>query len=294
MLDIPNERSSHSDATPHGGGIAIITALFAGIFYGYVQDRIDERLFFALLSTLPVFVVSLVDDLFPLSAKFRFSVQLLSAMGTLYALGGVNTINFGLISFEGVWVNLFGLLLLLWMTNLYNFLDGIDGYAGSEAVFVGLTSYGLFGSEVGLLIAVASAGFLIFNWDKASIFMGDVGSASLGFIFAILMLYDASSTNFSGWLVLLSLFWFDATLTLYRRFRQGDKLSQAHKKHIFQRLNQVGFSHQKVVLLGMGINAVLFSALWIAGSSYYWLVLFLAVLLLYFVLKYVDSKKAFV
>ena len=293
LLDHPNDRSSHVTPTPKGGGLAIMITFYGVLTYLYFQTQVDAKLFFALLSALPVIVVSLIDDIYPLSAKIRFGVQLLSAVAAIYFLGGVNTIDFALFTLNSALLNIFALLGIIWMTNLYNFLDGIDGYAGAEAIFVGLAAYFLFNSETALLVAVATAGFLLFNWHKASIFMGDVGSAPLGFIFAVLILYDASTPNFLGWLMLLSLFWFDATLTLLRRAKQKERLSQAHKKHAYQRLNQAGFSHAKVVLLAMSVNVIILIALYFTPQSSYLYLLFALIVVLYSLTKLIDTKKAF-
>lgn len=293
IVDIPNERSSHTMPTPRGGGLAVMVTFYGALIYLYVSQQMDGRLFLALLCALPVVVVSFIDDLYPLSAKLRFGVQALSAIAALGMLGGTDTFRLAAFELSGIWINLLALLCILWMTNLFNFLDGIDGYAGSEAIFVGAGAYLLFGNEIALLIAAASLGFLFFNWHKASIFMGDVGSAPLGFIFAVLALHDAAEPSFLGWVILLSLFWFDATVTLFRRFRNGETLSRAHKKHMYQRLHQAGFSHDRVVIMGMGVNSVLLAVLWMAQPSYYGLVFCASLLLLWAAMKYVDSKRAF-
>lgn len=293
LLDHPNERSSHTMPTPKGGGLAIMTAFYGAIGYLYLQTQIDAKLFFALLSALPVILISLIDDIYPLSARIRLGVQLLSAAAALYFLGGVDTFNLAVFTLSGIWLNVIALLGIVWMTNLYNFLDGIDGYAGSEALFAGLAAYLLFGSDSALLLAVASAGFLFFNWHKASIFMGDVGSAPLGFIFAVFMLYDAATPHFLGWILLLSLFWFDATLTLLRRAKRGEKLSTAHKKHAYQRLNQAGFSHDRVVLFAMGMNLLILAALYLTPQAGYLYLFFVLLVLLYTLMKFIDTKKAF-
>lgn len=293
LLDRPNERSSHAVATPHGGGLAIMTAFYAGLVWLYIDGHVDAPLFFALLCALPVVAVSQIDDLLSLPAKVRFAVQAASAVAALYALGGTDVMAFGLFRLDGPWLNAAAFLLIVWYTNLYNFLDGIDGYAGAEAVFAGGAAFLLFGSDVGLLIAAASAGFLVFNWHRASIFMGDVGSAPLGFIFAVLTLHAAATPDFVVWIVLLSLFWFDATLTLWRRFRCRETLTQAHRKHAYQRLVQAGFSHDKVVLSAMLLNAVLFGVLWLLPQHDAWVALAAAAALLYGAVRYIDAKKAF-
>ena len=293
LLDHPNERSSHTTPTPRGGGLAIIFVFYSTLTYLFFQNEVAHSLFFALLSGLPIVIVSFIDDLYPLTAKVRFSIQLLSAVMALFFLNGVDSMNFSLFSLQGSWVNLLAIIGIIWMTNLYNFLDGIDGYAASEALIVGVGAYVLFGSETALILAVATAGFLLFNWHKASIFMGDVGSAPLGFIFAILTLYDASSSNFLGWLMLLSLFWFDATFTLLRRAKKKESLSQAHKKHAYQRLVQAGIPHDKVVLLAMGINLFILVTLYYTPQSSYLYLFFVLLVVLYSLTKYIDTKKAF-
>ncbi len=293
LLDHPNDRSSHVEPTPKGGGLAIMLTFYSALIYFYFETQLSTELFLALLSALPVVIISLIDDFYPLTAKVRFSIQLISAVAAIYFLGGVETLNFTLFNLHGIWLNFIAVLGIVWMTNLYNFLDGIDGYAGTEVLFVGLAAYILFGNETALLLAVATAGFLLFNWHKASIFMGDVGSAPLGFIFAILILHDASTPHFLGWLMLLSLFWFDATLTLLRRAKGKEQLSQAHKKHAYQRLHQAGLAHDKVVLLAMGLNVIIFVALYFLPTSSYLYLFLLLLVVLYSLTKYIDTKKAF-
>ena len=293
LLDHPNDRSSHTTPTPKGGGLAIMLSFYTVLVLLFVNKEIDSGLFFALLSGLPILAISLIDDIYPLSSKLRFGVQLFSSASALYFLGGVSSFNFGLFSLQGSWLNLIALIGIIWITNLYNFLDGIDGYAASEALFIGMAAYLLFGSEIALYLAIASAGFLLFNWHKASIFMGDVGSAPLGFIFAIFIVNDAGSVNFLPWLMLLSLFWFDATYTLLRRAKRKEKLSEAHKKHAYQRLTQAGFSHSNVVLLAMFLNAVILFAIYLLPQTLYFYLFMLLVVSLYGVNKYIDTLKAF-
>jgi len=293
LLDQPNERSSHTTATPKGGGLAIIITFYISLTYLFFHNEVTFSLFFALLSALPVVVVSLLDDIYTLAAKIRFGVQLLSAVMAVVFLTGAESMNFILFTLEGSWVNVLAVISIVWLTNLYNFLDGIDGYAGSETVFVGLAAYLLFGNELALILAIASAGFLLFNWHKASIFMGDVGSAPLGFIFAIFILNDAGSTNFLPWLMLLSLFWFDATLTLIRRAKLKESLSQAHKKHAYQRLNQAGYSHAKVVIYATVVNIIIFITLYLSPSSISLYLFVVLLMVLYGLTRLIDTKKAF-
>ncbi len=293
IIDTPNERSSHTIATPRGGGLAIIITFFIGLSYLFFNDTVETSLYLALLCVLPIVVISLIDDIRPQSARVRMAVQFVASLLALYSLGGVTAINLGIVHVEGAWLNIIALFILLWFTNLFNFLDGIDGYAGSQTLFIGVGAYLLFGNMPILFLAVATAGFLLFNWHKASIFMGDVGSASIGFILAIFILYDSSTEYFLGWIVLFSLFLFDASITLFRRFKNGEKLSVAHKKHMYQRLHQAGLSHDKVVVSLMGYNLLALFLLWLFGSQNYWIVFIIVSTIFYIILKIVDSKKAF-
>lgn len=288
FFDIPNERSSHLTPVPRGGGLAIIIVFYIGLIY--FQESIDSKLFYALLCAIPIVLVSFMDDVFIVSSKIRFLVQSASAGMALYFLGGVSSIDLVLFELHGWWLNMIAFIAIIWLTNLYNFLDGIDGYAGSEAVMVGSGLFVFFHNPLGLVIVAASLGFLFFNWDKASIFMGDVGSATLGFIFAVFVFYDTGGGSIYIWLILLSLFWFDATLTLIRRYRNGEIITQAHKKHAYQRLTQSGWSHSRVVLFSIIFNLIFFVLLYSVENVL--IVFILNIIVLYVIMKLIDAKKA--
>jgi Fuc2NAc and GlcNAc transferase len=289
ILDIPNGRSSHSIPTPRGGGLAIIISFFLGLFF--FHEQIENRLFYALLCVLPIVIVSLIDDIISTSSLLRALVQSLSILGALICLGGVNSIDFILFSLEGSWLNIVAFISMFWLTNLYNFLDGIDGYAGSQAITAGFGLFLFFANPLGLVLVVSSLGFLFFNWHKASIFMGDVGSVSLGFIFSIFMFYNPSEGNIFIWLILLSLFWFDATITLVRRFLNKENLTEAHNKHAYQRLVQSGYSHAKVVRLSLLFNLLFLVLLY----SFHGLlrIFFLAIVSLTLIMFFIEKKKHF-
>ncbi|MBN2816774.1 MAG: glycosyltransferase family 4 protein [Campylobacterales bacterium] len=289
-----NERSSHTVPTPHGGGIAIALTWFGGITYLYITNVIEFSLYGALLSGVIISVISYVDDLIELSPKIRLLAQALTAFFGLYFLGGLHEINLFFFQIDYVYfTNIFAFFMIIWFINLYNFLDGIDGYAGSEAIFIALGAYTLFGGEHFLVLAAAVLGFLLWNWHKAKIFMGDVGSTLLGYNVAIFTIYYANehSSNFWIFILLFSLFWFDATLTLLRRYKNGEKLSQAHKKHTYQRLVQSGWRHDKVVLASILVNLFILSLIYIIDSTA--LLLFITLILLFFIVKFVDKKKEF-
>ena len=289
VIDIPNERSSHTVPTPRGGGAAIIVVFYMGLFY--FRESIDIQLFYALLCGIPIAFIGLLDDIFTLSSKIRFLIQSVSAIASLYFLGGVTSIDFVLFELQGWWLNIIAFFAIVWLTNLYNFLDGIDGYAGSEAVTVGLGLFLLFHNPLGLVIVAAALGFLMFNWHQASIFMGDIGSTTLGFIFAVFVFADTGEGSIYVWLVLLSLFWFDATLTLIRRYLNGERISQAHKKHAYQRLVQSGWAHDKVVWTALMFNLAFLGLLYYVENA--WIVFVLCIISLVVIVKFIDSRKGF-
>ncbi|WP_419770619.1 MAG: MraY family glycosyltransferase [Candidatus Marinarcus sp.] len=289
-----NERSSHTTPTPHGGGIAIAIAWFLGLIYLYFTKQIDHSLFYALLVGVLISVVSFFDDIFELSAKLRLFVQALVAILGLLALGGFHTLNFGLFIIENqLFTNMFAFFMIIWFINLYNFLDGIDGYAGSEAIFLSLAGFVLFGGNHFLILAVAVLGFLYWNWHKAKIFMGDVGSTLLGYNIAIFTVYytNVQSSNFWLWIILFGLFWFDATLTLIRRYKNGEKLSQAHKKHAYQRLHQSGWNHRKIVSYSIFTNLLLFCIVYFISNLF--LAFIISIMLLFSIIKFINKQKAF-
>jgi len=289
-----NERSSHTVPTPHGGGIAIAITWFTGLTYLFFTKGIDVHLYYALMVGVVISVVSYFDDLFELSPKLRLLMQASVALLGLYFLGGFEQINLFFFTIDNhVLTNVFAFFMIIWFINLYNFLDGIDGYAGSEALFLALAGFFFFGDAHFLVLFASVAGFLLWNWHKAKIFMGDVGSTLLGYNVAIFTIYYANkeASNFWIWITLFGLFWFDATLTLFRRYKNKERLSQAHKKHAYQRLTQSGVSHDKVVMDGTLVNIILFLILYFLGVSA--LSFGLSVIMLYLTVKYVDKQKGF-
>ena len=288
-MDIPNERSSHSVPTPRGGGLAIIITFYIGLFL--FRDSIDIKLFLALFLALPIAIISILDDIYTLSSKVRLTVQVFSAILALYLLGGVEKIDFVFFSLTGWWLNLVALISMVWLTNLYNFLDGIDGYVATQTIMVGLGMFLLLHNPLGMVLAVGSLGFLFFNWERASIFMGDVGSATLGFILSIFIFSDTTGEVVYFWLVMLLLFIVDATVTLYRRYRNGEQLTQAHRKHAYQRLTQSGWSHQKVTLGLLFLN--LFALILLYAIQTWYLVLMIMAMVVWSIMLYIEQRKRF-
>jgi Fuc2NAc and GlcNAc transferase len=264
IVDIPNERSSHKTTTPRGGGLAIIISYFIGLIYLFYQNLIDTNLFYALLSGSIIAIVSLLDDIKDLKPSIRIIAQSISAICALYFIGGFKS-QYGNLYAVIFWIiNCIVFIAFIWFINLYNFLDGIDAYASLEAILVSLGILLFTGNPIFVVIILAVSGFLIWNWPKAKIFMGDVGSTQLGFILVVLGIYFHNTSEFGiiNWIVLTSLFWFDASLTIFRRWINKEQLSIAHKKHAYQRLHQSGFSHLKIDILAIIINFVLIAFIW--------------------------------
>ena len=294
LVAVVNERSSHTVPTPHGGGIALAITWFIGLFYLYFIGEISSNLFYALLFGAVISIVSFFDDIYELSPKIRLMVQAIVAIGGLYFLGGFETLTFGIFDISNpIFTNIFAFFMIIWFINLYNFLDGINGYAGSEAIFLALSVFILFSGNYFLVLAVSVLGFLFWNWNKAKIFMEDVGSTLLGYNIAIFTIYYANeeSTNFWIWIILFGIYWFDATLTLIRRKLNKEKLSLAHKKHGYQRLTQSGWSHYKVTNYSIGLNMILFFIVYFVSNIF--VAFILALIVLGLSMKFVDNKKAF-
>jgi Fuc2NAc and GlcNAc transferase len=263
VLDIPNQRSSHSVPTPRGGGLAIVLVFTCAITILYIKNQINFFELAALSCGLPVAAIGFFDDHAPIAARWRFITHILAASSALFFLQGMPLLLIptpldGLLHRWIVhldWLGYpLGLLLLVWFLNLFNFMDGIDGIAASESLFIAsaLAGYsyhidqGLFFVCIGL--AAASVGFLVWNWPKASIFMGDVGSGFLGLLLGVLMLLAARQAAvmlYCG-LILFGVFLVDATYTLVYRFLSKQSWHEAHCSHAYQHAAK-RYGHFKVL-----------------------------------------------
>jgi Fuc2NAc and GlcNAc transferase len=265
-MDVPNARSSHAIPTPRGGGIAIVAGAAGALVALFISGKIDTHLFLALTGGgLAVAGVGFIDDRRPLSARVRLAVHIAAAVWALVWLGGAPALHIPgpIVLARAVSYVLSGLG-IVWVLNLYNFMDGIDGLAASEAVFVALGSAFLLllaGGSPGVVAASAAfgaacLGFLGWNWPPAKIFMGDVGSGYIGYTIAVLALAAArdQSSLLAVWLILSGLFIIDATVTLVRRLFRGEKVYSAHRSHAYQWLARRWKSHKSVTVLAVGIN----------------------------------------
>lgn len=245
ILDIPNERSSHHLPTPRGGGVAIVVTFMTSLVYVYLNHVIPLADFIGLLSvTFFVAAIGFMDDKYSLSARWRLIGHFLSAIWGIFWIGGLpDLVFFGINIQLGFIGSVLSIFYLVWMLNLYNFMDGIDGLASLEAICVcfGMCIlYFVVGAHelivLPLSLAMAVLGFLCWNMPPAKIFMGDAGSSFLGILLGLLSLQAAwHSPKFLWcWLILLGVFIVDATVTLFRRFLRGAKVYEAHRSHAYQ------------------------------------------------------------
>lgn len=258
VLDVPNSRSSHTRPTPRGGGISFVITYSAYLLLSYLRNTVDRNVAIALVGGgLMIAAVGWVDDHRGLSPKLRLAVHLAAAA---WAVAWIRPgeLDLGIFEIRGaVQVACFGLLMVTWFTNLFNFMDGIDGIASVEAITCGLgiwmlarRSGGSAVASLGLVLASSVLGFLPMNWSPAKIFMGDVGSGYLGFTLGTLTIASEGlgGTPAWTWMVLLGVFVTDATLTLIRRIIQREVWYEAHRTHVYQLALQAGYSHRQVTV----------------------------------------------
>ncbi len=271
ILDQPNDRSSHRRATPHGGGAALMLALALGValaplWYGDWRGDLVTLLVIALALS----VLGILDDLINLPMSLRLALYTLAS-----ALACWLVLSPGAGQFLSPAVFLLAVVAVLWLLNLYNFMDGIDGIAAIQCFLACCGAALLSWSVTGggdytlfcLLLAASQLGFLFWNWPPARLFMGDAGSIPTGFLLGSLALMGQASgaLPLSCWLILLACFITDASWTLVWRIATGQRFFEAHRSHAYQQLAQRWNSHLAVDFLLLVINGLwLFPLAWAA------------------------------
>ncbi|MCP5242827.1 MAG: glycosyltransferase family 4 protein [Burkholderiales bacterium] len=263
VLDYPNSRSLHTDPVPRIGGI--------GLLFGAISAWLTFSVLLPVSVWLSIGVlagISIVDDICNVPAGYRLCVHMLVALGCSVVL---------LFDLHG-WLLIIGVtLVMVWMSNLFNFMDGSDGLAGGM-VFIGFGFYGLMAYLSGdinfavanLSVAAASFGFLLHNFHPARIFLGDVGAVPLGYLAAVMGLLGWLNELWSLWVPILifSPFIVDATVTLIKRLARGEKIWRAHREHYYQRMVQSGLGHKNTALIGYGLMLMAgASAVWVNGQA---------------------------
>lgn len=273
FLDRPNQRSLHTQIVPRAGGVAILLAVGLTLALApalWWQGRAEEAL---LVGTLILAAVGLFDDRFGLSPAVRLAFQGLTATAFVYAAGGVDRLPLPrpLDVTLGPLGPAIGVLWIVAVVNFYNFMDGIDGLASLQAAVTGaglaLAGFDPFASLLGAALAGGAAAFLIYNWSPASVFLGDVGSGAIGFTLAavpFLAAPESRAPTVSFVAISLWLFLADPAWTLLRRLARGERLLQAHRGHLYQRLVSTGWSHARVSG-GLGVTAAMLTVAALVG-----------------------------
>jgi UDP-GlcNAc:undecaprenyl-phosphate GlcNAc-1-phosphate transferase len=251
VLDHPNERSLHQRPVSRMGGIGVVAGIAASVPF------VSQMEWWPLwLAACFLVGISFLEDIVGLPIIGRLVVHFLTAGGAAAGLLPDHT---------GVVLVLLAVAAIVWMTNLYNFMDGMDGLAGGMALF-GFGFYALAGALGGHLpfavtsaaIAAAAGGFLFYNFHPARIFMGDAGSTLFGFLAACLGLVGWQLGIWTLWFpgLVFSPFIVDATVTLFRRLLRGEKIWRPHREHYYQRLVLSGWGHRRTVLAEYGVMAL--------------------------------------
>ncbi len=261
FLSMPTRRGSHDVPTPLGGGVAIALVCLGfaglGVILGEARWSLPVAAYLAAGSMIAM--MGYLDDRHNLSARARLTVQAACALAVVSSgafLPVVELPALGVLTLGAVSGALLAFMWLVWMTNAFNFIDGIDAMSGTQAIvaasgwIVVFLSTGQDALLLALLLAAASLGFLIYNVTPSLIFMGDAGSTFLGFSFAALPLLAAASHHNPRLLVVGVLFvapaLFDATVTLLRRMFNHQNIFEGHRTHFYQRLTRLGYSHMRV------------------------------------------------
>ena len=266
LIDHPNERSLHERPVSRAGGIAIFAGLAAGLAMVVFVDApaLGSRVGWVLAGALIIVAVSFADDLRGVSPAVRIVFHLAAAVCVVLAdLSAQRIVLPGTALDLGAAAGaLFTVLFVAWMVNLYNFMDGMDGFAGGMTT-IGFTTLAVLCAlqgatvlaAVSLVVASASLGFLLFNFPPARLFMGDLGSSLLGYLCAVMALSAERSASVPLWIMVLvfSPFIIDASVTLARRIGAGERPWRAHRSHFYQRLVRLGWSHRKTVVREYGL-----------------------------------------
>jgi UDP-N-acetylmuramyl pentapeptide phosphotransferase/UDP-N-acetylglucosamine-1-phosphate transferase len=287
ILDVPNARSLHAVPVPRVGGVGLMAGIWSG--WMFAAGTLPWWLWAPMLG---LSLVSLLDDKRGLPVWQRLFTHLVAAIILVAGLG--------LLEQQGLAWGVGALFLAVWSINLYNFMDGSDGLAGGMALF-GFASYGVAGllaqdealGMLNLAVAAAAAGFLLFNFHPAKVFMGDVGSIPLGFLVAAMGLWGWQRGVWEFWFPFLvfSPFVVDASVTLVTRWIRGMRITEAHRDHYYQRAVRMGLGHRQVALAEYALMVASGgSALWVSQKGGLWQMLLVWVLAYVVLMALLDSR----
>ena len=291
LLDTPVARSAHVAPKPLGGGAALAAPYFLCVIWFVASAAISESAL-AYLGCLFIVVLGFSDDRWQLSSKVRLPVQFIVSLAAVRAIG-VDSVDFGFFSLsEPLTLSLLAVLSLVWLCNLTNFMDGIDGIAASQLLVTSLSCVVLLAGldaaadesgehdvvlTLSVVLAASAAGFILWNWSPASLFMGDAGSGFIGFALGLLALESLVTQRMSvwSWVLLLGVFIADTAVTLLVRIIRGERWYEGHSQHAYQILSRRLNSHPRVVGGVILINICwLLPLAWVAGILPHYGVLF--------------------
>lgn len=274
IIDNPNERSSHTIPTPRGGGVSIVITFLMVLVALIVSHQIEPNTGLILVGAgLGGAVLGFLDDHGHINSMLRLAIHFIIAISAVFFLGGFSDVKLFNGSLELGWsANIIAVLFLVWLLNLYNFMDGINGIASVEAITTVLSLALIYllldihlSSELLFILAASVFGFVLWNFPKARIFMGDAGSGFLGLILGILALISlkVDPALFCAWIICLGVFVVDATFTLIRRVINGHKMYDAHRTHAYQYASRKYNSHTTVTL-----GVLLVNIFWLLPIAY--------------------------
>ncbi len=300
IIDNPNERSSHSVPTPRGGGVAVVCSYLLALAVLIYSQQLTVHIGLTLM--VVGFVIALLgflDDHGHINSMLRLAIHFLVAIGAVISLGGFAEVTI----FNGVQLgfiaNIVAVLFLVWLLNLYNFMDGINGIASVEAITTTASMAMLYyllntslNSDLLWLLAACVFGFLLWNFPKAKIFMGDACSGFLGLTLGILALIALKENLalFCAWIICLGVFVVDATYTLIKRVLSGYKMYDAHRSHSYQILSRKWGSHTPVTLAIAAINLLWLFPIAYITTTQQWAYPEFAVLIAYLPLIFLAIK----
>jgi UDP-N-acetylmuramyl pentapeptide phosphotransferase/UDP-N-acetylglucosamine-1-phosphate transferase len=271
MIALPGERQSHQHATPTGGGLGLVFSIIVTTLCLELMLSLPDFWWQKVLpGVLLLTIIGWRDDKNPVSSLLRLLIQLAVSVW-LVGFGWWEFTFKEIVFWSGVTVA------MIWLMNAYNFMDGSNGMAGFQGVFAGTVMAVLFqtGGEhtmalIALVVAAACVGFLPLNFPRARVFMGDVSSVPLGFIFGAFAVYGIKTGSMSAILSILvmSVFFVDATLTLLSRAFRGERWYTAHAQHVYQRLIASGWTHSRVLVVYQAINVVVVLPALVLAKTY--------------------------
>ncbi len=310
VMDNPNERSLHSEPKPRVGGVAIVSSIFAAwVIILITQDIILFNYYYVLVGLIILFMISYLDDHYSISQILRLIVHIIAAILLIISGIGLSETSLHIDELVGfnIAFNALTILAIVWCVNLYNFMDGIDGLAGGMG-FIGFGCFAWFGWFAGDslfllmagIVAAANFGFLLHNFPPAKIFMGDVGSISMGYLLAFFSLWGIYAKIFAWWMPILvfSPFIVDASVTLIKRLFRREKFWIAHKSHHYQILVQIGWGQKKTIIyeyflmIAISCTAIVIQVMGSGSLTIYMLVIWSSIyILIISVISYLSARS---